>query len=389
MNKRYLLLLLCAVTYLTAGCERPKETAKEVAPAPAKVAEAPASVAEAPKPTPPPVPEKKAESAESKVPVTKPAEKPATASKKPVTPKKPAVTQAVIETKFGKIVLRLFPDVAPRHVKNFIELASKGFYDGTTFHRVIPGYIIQGGDPNSRDPNRALHGQGGPGYTINAEFNERLHKRGTLSMARARDPNSAGSQFFICVADAPTLDGLYTVFGEVVSGMEAVDRIAGAPRDSRDNPLDRIEMKVVVEARGATHAPATTVPVAIKVPATKTEKIDTSKLNKFDRKLGAGAVATAGKQVAVHYTGWLYDETKADHRGTKFDSSYNHGQAFEFGLGAGQVIPGWDQGVEGMKVGGQRTLIIPASLAYGARGAGGLIPPNAILVFDIELLGVR
>lgn len=386
MNKRCLLLSLCVVTYLTAGCERPKEAA----PVPAKATEAP--VAEAPKPTPTPAPEKKAEPAESKVPAIKPAEKPPVAPKKPATPKKPAVTEAVIETKFGKIVLRFFPDVAPRHVKNFIELADKGFYDSTTFHRVIPGFMIQGGDPNSRDPNRALHGRGGPGYAINAEFNERLHKRGTLSMARASDPNSAGSQFFICVADAPTLDNQYTVFGEVVSGMEVVDRIASAPRDSRDNPLDRIEMKVAVESRKVAHAPsapAAAVPVATKVPATKTEKIDISKLNKFDKKLGDGAIATAGKRVAVHYTGWLYDEAKADHRGTKFDSSHSRGQAFEFGLGAGQVIPGWDQGVEGMKVGGQRTLIIPASLAYGERGAGGQIPPNATLVFDVELLGVR
>ena len=222
-------------------------------------------------------------------------------------------------------------------------------------------------------------------------------------MARASsDPNSAGSQFFICVADAPTLDGQYTVFGEVVSGMEVVDRIASAPRDSRDNPLDRIEMVVAKEkaqqavtaqkpekVARAPSTPAATVPVATKVPATKTEKIDTSKLNIFDKKLGSGAMATAGKQVAVHYTGWLYDEAKPDHRGAKFDSSHSRGQAFEFGLGAGQVIPGWDQGVEGMKVGGQRTLIIPASLAYGERGAGGQIPPNATLVFDVELLGVR
>jgi FKBP-type peptidyl-prolyl cis-trans isomerase FkpA len=108
-----------------------------------------------------------------------------------------------------------------------------------------------------------------------------------------------------------------------------------------------------------------------------------------DVKLGEGSLATAGKNVSVHYTGWLYDAAAPDHHGKKFDSSRDRGQAFEFPLGAGRVIKGWDQGVEGMKVGGQRTLIIPASLGYGARGAGAVIPPNATLVFDVELLGVR
>jgi peptidyl-prolyl cis-trans isomerase B (cyclophilin B) len=160
--------------------------------------------------------------------------------------KKMAETRAVIETKFGNIELRFFPEVAPNHVKNFIELAKKGFYDGTTFHRVIPGFMIQGGDPNSRDPDRTKHGMGSPGYTLKAEFNEKPHKRGTLSMARAANPDSAGSQFFICVADSFFLDRQYTVFGEVVSGMEVADKIVNQPRDKRDNPDERIEMKVKV-----------------------------------------------------------------------------------------------------------------------------------------------
>ena len=160
--------------------------------------------------------------------------------------KKMAETKAVIETKFGNIELKFFPDIAPNHVNNFIELAKKGFYDGTTFHRVIPGFMIQGGDPNSKNADKATHGMGGPGYTVKAEFNSRPHKRGILSMARAADPNSAGSQFFICVADAPFLDRQYTVFGEVVSGMDVVDKIVGQPRDSRDNPNERIEIKVKV-----------------------------------------------------------------------------------------------------------------------------------------------
>lgn len=160
--------------------------------------------------------------------------------------RKMADTRAVIETKFGNIELKFFPEVAPNHVNNFVELAKKGFYDGTIFHRVIPGFMIQGGDPNSRNANKAAHGTGGPGHTVKAEFNDKPHKRGILSMARAADPNSAGSQFFICVADAPFLDKQYTVFGEVVSGMDAVDKIVSQPRDPRDNPNERIEMKVKI-----------------------------------------------------------------------------------------------------------------------------------------------
>jgi peptidyl-prolyl cis-trans isomerase B (cyclophilin B) len=155
-------------------------------------------------------------------------------------------TNATIETKFGNIELKFFPDVAPNHVKNFIELAKKEFYDGATFHRVIPKFMIQGGDPNSKHSDKSKHGQGGPGYTIKAEFNNKPHKKGTLSMARAAHPDSAGSQFFICVADSFFLDRQYTVFGEVVSGMEVVDKIVNQPRDKMDNPIERIEMKVKI-----------------------------------------------------------------------------------------------------------------------------------------------
>ncbi len=160
--------------------------------------------------------------------------------------KKMSETIAVIETKLGNIELKFFPDVAPNHVKNFIDLAKKGFYDGTTFHRVIPGFMIQGGDPNSKNSDRSLHGMGGPGYTIKAEFNNKSHKKGILSMARAADPNSAGSQFFICVTDVPFLDRQYTVFGEVISGIEVAEKIVNQPRDKRDNPLERIEMKIKI-----------------------------------------------------------------------------------------------------------------------------------------------
>jgi peptidyl-prolyl cis-trans isomerase B (cyclophilin B) len=146
----------------------------------------------------------------------------------------------------GNIVLRFFPDVAPGHVKNFVKLSKEGFYNGTTFHRVIPGFMIQGGDPNSKSSDRASHGMGGPGYKIKAEFNSKPHKRGIVSMARANDPDSAGSQFFICVADAHFLDWQYTVFGEVVSGMDVADKVVNMKRDGRDNPLERVEMTVTV-----------------------------------------------------------------------------------------------------------------------------------------------
>jgi peptidyl-prolyl cis-trans isomerase B (cyclophilin B) len=159
-----------------------------------------------------------------------------------------ATPRAIIDTKFGEIELELFADKAPGHVKNFLDLARKGAYDGTTFHRVIPAFMIQGGDPNTKDPKapRHQHGTGGPGYTIKAEFNDTSHKRGVLSMARSSDPHSAGCQFFICVADALFLDRQYTAFGRVVRGMEAVDKIVAAPRDQKDNPNERIDMKVRV-----------------------------------------------------------------------------------------------------------------------------------------------
>ncbi|MBW2073103.1 MAG: peptidylprolyl isomerase [Deltaproteobacteria bacterium] len=152
-------------------------------------------------------------------------------------------TRAVIKTKFGDITLGFFPDVAPNHVSSFLDLARSGFFDGTTFHRVVPGFVIQGGDPNSKNPDRSTHGTGGPGYYLKAEFSDRPHLRGTLSMARAADPDSAGSQFFICVQAAPFLDGNYTVFGEVLEGMDVVDKIVSQPRDERDNPIERIEQR--------------------------------------------------------------------------------------------------------------------------------------------------
>jgi len=150
-----------------------------------------------------------------------------------------AGAKATITTKFGKIVVKFFPDLAPMHVKNFISLAEAGFYNGTPFHRVIPGFMVQGGDPNGT-------GTGGPGYTIPAEFTtKKKHVAGILSMARTSDPNSAGSQFFIMVAPSTHLDGQYSIFGEVVEGLDVVNKIVSSPRDRSDKPLERVDMTEV------------------------------------------------------------------------------------------------------------------------------------------------
>jgi len=157
---------------------------------------------------------------------------------------------AVIETTLGDIELELQNDIAPGHVKNFKDLAGKGFYDGTTFHRVIPGFMIQGGDPNTKSDDRSTHGMGGPGYTIKAEFSSTPHTRGVLSMARSQDPDSAGSQFFVVVKDSSFLDNQYTVFGRVTKGMDVVDKIVSVPRDSKDNPDEKVEIKSVKMING-------------------------------------------------------------------------------------------------------------------------------------------
>ena len=150
------------------------------------------------------------------------------------------------DVSLGKIVIELYPEIAPKHVHNFDSLVAVKFYDGLAFHRVIPGFMIQGGDPNSKDKPRELWGTGQAGQTrVPAEFNELKHTRGVISMARTNDPNSATSQFFIMHADKTHLDGQYSAFGKVVTGLEVVDKIAAAPRDKRDNPLDKIEMKIV------------------------------------------------------------------------------------------------------------------------------------------------
>ncbi|MDX9780542.1 MAG: peptidylprolyl isomerase [bacterium] len=153
---------------------------------------------------------------------------------------------ALIETRFGVMKMRFFPDKAPGHCANFKRLANAGYYDGVTFHRVIPGFMIQGGDILSRDGNKATDGTGGPGYTIDAEFNDVSHVTGIVSMARTPDPNSAGSQFFICDGSPTFLDRNYTVFGEIVEGKDIINKIANVQRDGRDNPLQPVYIRVTM-----------------------------------------------------------------------------------------------------------------------------------------------
>jgi len=152
----------------------------------------------------------------------------------------------IITTKFGNIEVELYSDSAPKTVENFKDLTKKGFYDGLIFHRIVPGFVIQGGDPYTRNTtNRSRWGTGGPGWNIKAEFNKNTHKRGVLSMARSQDPDSAGSQFFIVLKDSNFLDGQYTIFGKVKSGMDAVDKIATLKTDHADAPINPEQAEII------------------------------------------------------------------------------------------------------------------------------------------------
>ncbi len=171
---------------------------------------------------------------------------------------------AVISTKYGDMVLEFYPKLAKKHVDSFITHAKNGYFDGTTFHRVIPGFVIQGGDPNSKDDDRSNDGLGGNAakfygegeeenpetWTLPAEFNDQLHITGTLSMARSPgEANSAGSQFFICAGPTPQLDNKYTVFGQVIEGLDVIQEIVNTPRNRRDNPKEKVEMTVNIIPR--------------------------------------------------------------------------------------------------------------------------------------------
>lgn len=304
---------------------------------------------------------------------------------------------AKFTTNKGEIVIELTHTKTPGTVGNFVALAEgnlengakpqgQPYYNGLKFHRVINDFMIQGGDPNGT-------GSGGPGYTFDDEFHPELRHDGpgVLSMANA-GPATNGSQFFITHVETPWLDDKHTVFGKVTEGMDVVNAIA------QGDVMEAVEIVRVgqeaqnwnaVEAFRQFDGARAEREAAAKKAAEEAMKDLTAGFDKTDSGLyykiiqeGSGAQAEAGKTVAVHYKGMLAD-------GRKFDSSYDRGNPIEFPLGRGQVIPGWDEGIQLLKVGDKARLVIPAELGYGSRGAGGVIPPNATLVFDVELMAVK
>lgn len=304
---------------------------------------------------------------------------------------------AAIHTQKGILTLQLHYKQTPATVGNFIGLAegtlanevkSNGtpYYDGLNFHRVIPDFMIQGGCPQGS-------GVGGPGYQFDDEIDPSLRhdKAGILSMANA-GPGTNGSQFFITHVPTPWLDGKHTVFGCVVEGQEIVDSIA------QGDTIDKIEIQRVGKDAQDWDAIAAfndfNQMAQARIGAQMAKQVEelekasagfqqtASGLRYQIIQEGTGEQATAGKTVSVHYKGQLLD-------GTVFDSSYKRQQPIDFVLGQGQVIPGWDEGVLLLKVGDKARFVIPSDLAYGSRGAGGVIPPDAALLFDVELVAVN
>ena len=309
---------------------------------------------------------------------------------------------AEMKTSKGTILIKLHFDKTPMTVCNFVGLAegkikntakAEGvhYYDGLKFHRVIADFMVQGGDPLGT-------GTGGPGYQFPDEFDATLKHEGpgVLSMANA-GVGTNGSQFFITHVATPWLDGMHTVFGKVVTGMDVVNAIK---QDDIIETLKIIRQGAAASAFQADDASKEKYMTEIKNKAMNSEKEAASKCENWikttypaaqktasglyyvvDRQ-GEGAQAVAGKTVSVHYSGKLID-------GREFDNSYSRNEPIEFKLGIGQVIPGWDEGIALMKEGAKYKLIIPSELGYGKRGAGGVIPPNATLIFDTELMKVK
>lgn len=305
--------------------------------------------------------------------------------------------QVVMQTSMGTIKLELDVEKAPITTANFISYVEKGHYDGTTFHRVIPGFMIQGG---GFTPDMQQKPTDPP---IKNEWQNGLKNlRGTIAMARTQVHDSATSQFFINVVDNAGLDmprdgAAYAVFGRVIEGMEVVDQIKDVPTTTKGGHRDVPVTPVIIEkatwsgpmtleqlkakaAEGATRARREAIEYAKSLGVDPDKGVQSeSGLWYADLAVGEGAQPLRTSTVRVHYTGWLPN-------GTKFDSSRDRGQPAEFPLTG--VIKGWTEGVSGMKVGGKRVLVVPPELGYGSRGAGGVIPPNATLVFEVELLDV-
>lgn len=304
---------------------------------------------------------------------------------------------AKFDTTKGEILVRLTHDKTPGTVGNFVALAEgnlensarpqgKPYYDGLKFHRVIPDFMIQGGCPQGV-------GTGGPGYKFDDEFHPELTHDGpgVLSMANA-GPGTNGSQFFITHVATPWLDGKHTVFGHVVSGQDVVDAIAQGDSinalqiirqgDEAQN-WNAVEAFRTFEGSRAKREAAERAEAEARLEklAAGFEKTDSGLRYQFIQK-GNGAQAQKGKKVSVHYSGQLEN-------GKVFDSSYSRKKPIEFTLGIGQVIEGWDEGIALLKVGDKARFVIPPYLGYGQSGAGGVIPPNAVLVFDVELMDIR
>ncbi|WP_053972520.1 peptidylprolyl isomerase [Mangrovimonas sp. ST2L15] len=304
---------------------------------------------------------------------------------------------AKFQTPKGDILVNLEYEKTPGTVGNFVALAEgnlenearpqgKPYYDGLKFHRVIPDFMIQGGCPQGT-------GSGNPGYQFDDEFHPDLKHDGpgVLSMANA-GPGTNGSQFFITHVETPWLDNNHTVFGKVVEGQDVVDAIA------QGDTIDHVEIIRQGEAAEKFHAveafrtfEGAREKRLLEEQAAREAELDklAAGFKRTDSGLryqilqeGSGKAAQKGQTVSVHYKGQLAD-------GTVFDSSYKRNAPIDFPLGVGQVIPGWDEGIGLLKVGDKARLVIPSDLGYGARGAGGVIPPHATLVFDVELVDVK
>ncbi|PHR96396.1 MAG: peptidylprolyl isomerase [Leeuwenhoekiella sp.] len=304
---------------------------------------------------------------------------------------------AKFHTPKGEILVKLEHEKTPGTVGNFVALAEGNlensakkqgtpYYDGLKFHRVIPDFMIQGGCPQGT-------GTGNPGYQFDDEFDSSLKHDGpgVLSMANA-GPGTNGSQFFITHTATPWLDGKHTVFGKVVEGQDIVDAIA---QGDKMEQVEIIRVGEEAEKFNAVEAFRTFEGAREKriaeERAKKAEALDKLSQGFKETKSGLryqiiqegnGKKAETGKMVSVHYKGQLAD-------GTVFDSSYKRNQPLDFQVGVGQVIAGWDEGIGLLRVGDKARFVIPSDLGYGSRGAGGVIPPDAILVFDVELMDVK
>ena len=318
---------------------------------------------------------------------------------------------ANFQTSKGNMIVKFEDEKSPVTVANFVGLAegkienkakAKGvpYYDGTIFHRVIKDFMIQGGDPKGT-------GMGDPGYKFGDEKNDLKHTgKGILSMANS-GPGTNGSQFFITEVATPWLDGRHTIFGKVVNGEGIIDVIANVEKGAQDKPkTDVVLEKVSVFSKGDQykHYDAAALfnegkdkieennkALAAKAEAEALKKLEELKagmqttesglMYKITKK-GTGDKPTAGNNIKVHYAGRLTN-------GTEFDNSFKRGEPIEFAVGVGQVIKGWDEGILLLNEGDEATFLIPPTLGYGARGAGGVIPANAWLIFDVQLVSAK